>query len=185
MIKTKRTIGAILVLVLFALCLFCGCSGVPAKLEGDLIEINSSSESSEPITDFFCAGKVNKEVENDQDYFLVEFSFGVAHPESYDDIKNKYVIISAVNLSREEYFVKRIRGVDFFTEKYLCSTNGKQFNHSEIIQVPTELLEKDKGMVTISVYGYFSVGDPELAYAGAAIDIHYTKSESKIYFSND
>lgn len=45
MIKTKRTIGAILAFVSVALCLFCGCSGVPAKLEGDLIEINSSPKA--------------------------------------------------------------------------------------------------------------------------------------------
>lgn len=185
MVKIKYIISSV-IFIFLALCLFCGCSEKPVKLEGDLIDINSSSNSTEPITDFFCAGKINKEVENNQDYFLVELSFGVVHPENYDDVSKKYITISACNELREDYLIKKIQGAEFFSNNYICyqTANGMHFNHSEIIKVPTDLLANDEGCITISVFGY-SIENSGLAYAGDAIDINYTKSDSKIRFSDN
>ena len=186
MVKIKYFIPSVVAFMLFALCLFGGCSEEPVKLEGDLIDINSSSDSSEPITDYFCAGKINKEIEKELDYFLVELSFGVVHPENYDDINKKYIAITACNELREDYLIKKIQGEKFFSDSYLCyqTVNGMHFNHSEVIKVPTDLLANDEGCITISVFGY-SIENSDLAYAGDAIDINYTKSNSKIYFSNN
>ena len=185
MVKTKYIISSALAFMLLALCLFCGCSRDPVKLEGELIEINSSSNSSEPITDFYCSGKINKEIENDQDCFFVELSFGVVHLEYYDDINKKYITISVYNELRENYLIKKIPGSEFFSNNYLCyqTANGMHFNHSEVIKIPTKLLVNDKGCVTISVSGY-STENSDLAYAGDAINIYYIKTNSKIYFNN-
>ncbi len=181
MLKTRKLL---LVLTFLIVCIFGGCSPKIDRLEGEVIELSSSTGTSEPTTGFYCEGKINTEVE-ERGYFLIELSFGYMDIEYFDHIRKKSVnvTVSAINDNSEEYKLKEIKGTKFFSDEYLCyySEGKKKFNHTEIMEVPTELLIGEEGMLTIAFSGQTT--DTEKGFAATFLNIHYKKENSKIYFS--
>lgn len=151
------------------------------SLVGDIIE--KSPSSNDPRTPFFCAGRINKEISDDGE-FLVEFSYGVLDPNRYDRKEQRYIEITAGdNNNDKKIFVKKVTGKTFYTEEYACyySDSGIQFNHKEIIELPVSILEESEGwlIVKITAYDLFDLNHVD---GLDIIDVHYTKSNQKIYF---
>ena len=166
---------------------FAGCnSDENRRLEGDLLEISSSSleGGNDPRTDFYCTGKVYKVIEQKDNYLLVELSYGVLNPEEYDRKSQRYIEITASNQKRESISLKKINGNKFYTKNYACysTKSGMQFNHTEIIKVPVSLLVDEEGWFIITVTAYDSA-DKEHPDGLDGLDIHYKKLEQKIYFN--
>lgn len=183
--KNKMRFLILLLGIVMALSI-AGCHNTEdERLEGDVIEISSSSldGGSDPRTGFYCSGRINKEIESEES-FLVELSFGVLNPEKYDRKNQRYIEITAGNEERESYFIKKINGGKFYTDDYACfpSESGMQFNHTEIVEIPVSLLTGSEGWFIITVSGYDSA-DLEHCDGLDGLDIHYIKSGQKIYFN--
>ena len=149
----SRIIFPLLALVIFLASFVSACGREELRLEGECINISSATvNSNDPRSTFYCMGKVNKEIDNNVEKLLVELSYGVSNPKDFNDKAHRWVEITARNANTDEkYLIKKINGKQFYTEKYLYSKSGEDFNHTEIIKVPTSLLSNEEGWLIITV----------------------------------
>ena len=189
-VKLERVIFIIFSII----CMFCvqflfsACSSPNLNLEGEVIELHSSNLTSlEPITTFYCQGKINKKIQNSNN-FLVEISFGTTDiergPVFYGDVNKLYIEIRADNRNGINHIVKRIRGKDFFVDDYLCyqTEKGMRYNHTEVIELPISLLSDDNGGIVVYVACYNSENISGLMVAGDSFDFYYSKIDQIVYF---
>ena len=108
------------------------------------------------IPSILCAYKVDKKV-FDIDNVYITFYYGITYYESAYEAGTSYPIFDIFLINDEKEYLVRTVDEELVSSKYGVDVeynswiNNVHFEHSEVIKIPRELFDQDKGYITFLI----------------------------------